>query len=119
MPIEVVLALMVGLRRLGLDRTNLAAWREFLVASGAILLFGVWQYSSHIGGFREAMGLVLAAFDEELVYRLAVMILVGAASAKLIGRNWRNSEDWGWCPASWRSWRRVSCSRCFLVTSRR
>ncbi|MFI5053345.1 MAG: CPBP family intramembrane glutamic endopeptidase, partial [Acidimicrobiia bacterium] len=98
LPIELVLALMVGLRRLGLDRANLMAWREFLVVSGAALLFGVWQYSSHIGGFREAMGLVLAALDEELVYRLAVMILVGAACAKLAGRNWRNSEDWGALP---------------------
>jgi membrane protease YdiL (CAAX protease family) len=95
MPIEVLLALMVGLRRLGLDRTNVRAWREFLIISGAVLLFGVWEYSSHIGGFREALGLVLAAFDEELVYRLAVLILVGAACAKLTGHNWRNSEDWG------------------------
>jgi membrane protease YdiL (CAAX protease family) len=97
-PLEIVLALMVGLRRLGLDRANLAAWREFLVASGATLLFGVWQYSSRIGGLREAIGLVVAAFDEELVYRLAVMILVGALCAKLVGRNWRNSEDWGGFP---------------------
>jgi hypothetical protein len=96
--IEMVLALMVGLRRLGLDRTNIAAWREFLVISGVALCFGVWQYSAHIGGFREAIGLVLAALDEELVYRLAVMILVGAMCAKLAGRNWRNSEDWGALP---------------------
>jgi membrane protease YdiL (CAAX protease family) len=98
LPIEVLLALMVGLRRLGLDRTNLRAWREFLLVSGGVLLFGVWEYSAHIGGFREALGLILAAFDEELVYRLAVMILVGAVCAKLAGRNWRNSEDWGVLP---------------------
>ena len=49
----------------------------------------------HIGGFAEAMGLVLAALDEEIVYRLAVLILVGAVVAKLSGRNWRNAEDWG------------------------
>jgi membrane protease YdiL (CAAX protease family) len=98
LPLEVVLALLVGLRRLGLDRRNLAAWREFLVVSGAALLFGVWQYSLHIDGFREAVGLVLAALDEELVYRLGVLILVGAACAKLTGRNWRNSEDWGGGP---------------------
>ena len=41
------------------------------------------------------MGLVLAALDEEIVYRLAVLILVGAIVAKLSGRNWRNAEDWG------------------------
>jgi membrane protease YdiL (CAAX protease family) len=44
------------------------------------------------------MGLVLAALDEELVYRLAVLILVGAVVAKLSGRNWRNAEDWGVVP---------------------
>jgi membrane protease YdiL (CAAX protease family) len=95
LPIELVLVAMVGWRRLGLDRTNLAAWREFLLIAGAALLFGVWEYSIHIGGFAEALGLVLAALDEEIVYRLAVLILVGAVAAKLTGRNWRNAEDWG------------------------
>lgn len=95
LPIEFLLVLMVGWRRLGLDRTNLAAWREFLVIAGAALFFGVWQYALHLGGFAEAIGLVLAALDEELVYRLAVLILVGATVAKLCGRNWRNAEDWG------------------------
>jgi membrane protease YdiL (CAAX protease family) len=95
LPLEFVLVAMVGWRRLGLDRTNLVAWREFLVIGGGALLFGVWQYSIHIGGFAEAMGLVLAALDEELVYRLAVLILVGATVARFSGRNWRNSEDWG------------------------
>jgi membrane protease YdiL (CAAX protease family) len=95
LPIELVLVVMVGWRRLGLDRTNLAAWREFLAISGAALFFGVTEYSKHIGGFAEAFGLVLAALDEEIVYRLAVLILVGAFAAKVIGRNWRNAEDWG------------------------
>ena len=95
LPLELVLAGMVGWRRLGLDRANLAAWREFLLIAGAALLFGVWEYSLHIGGFAEAMGLVLAALDEEFVYRLAVLILVGAVCAKVAGRNWRNAEDWG------------------------
>jgi hypothetical protein len=98
LPIEFVLVGMVGWRRLGLDRTNLVAWREFLLIAGAALLFGVWQYSLHIGGFAEAMGLVLAALDEEVVYRLAVLILVGATVAKLCGRHWRNAEDWGVAP---------------------
>jgi membrane protease YdiL (CAAX protease family) len=95
LPIELVLVVMVGWRRLGLDRTNLAAWHEFLAVGTAALLFGVIQYSRHIGGFAEAVGLVLAALDEEIVYRLAVLILVGATVAKLSGRNWRNAEDWG------------------------
>jgi Type II CAAX prenyl endopeptidase Rce1-like len=95
LPIEVVLVVMVGWRRLGLDRANLAAWHEFLAVGTAALLFGIIEYTRHIDGFAEAMGLVLAALDEEIVYRLAVLVLVGAIVAKLSGRNWRNAEDWG------------------------
>jgi hypothetical protein len=91
----VLLAFMVGKKRLGLDRANLMAWREFLAVSGTVLLFGMLQYSRNLGGTREAFGLSLAALGEELVYRLAVLILVGAACAAMAGRNWRNAEDWG------------------------
>jgi hypothetical protein len=72
LPLGIVLACMVGLRRLGLDRANFIAWREFLAATGAVLVFGIWAYSDHIGGFEEAIGLVR--------------------------RNWRNPEDWGLGP---------------------
>jgi membrane protease YdiL (CAAX protease family) len=94
-PLELALVVLLGWRRLGLDRTNLEAWHEFLGVGTAAMLFGVIQYSRHIGGVAEATGLVLAALDEEVVYRLAVLILVGALVAKLSGRNWRNAEDWG------------------------
>jgi membrane protease YdiL (CAAX protease family) len=95
LPLEVVLIALVGWRRLGLDRTNLLAWREFLAVAGAALVYAVVQYSVRIGGPAEALGLVLAALDEEVVYRLAVLVLVGSVAAKLSGRNWRNAEDWG------------------------
>jgi membrane protease YdiL (CAAX protease family) len=98
LPLEALLVAMVGWRRLGLDRRNLWAWREFLVVSGGVLVFGVWQYSIRVGGSREALGLVVAAFDEEMVYRLAVLVLVGALCAKIAGRNWRHTEDWGVVP---------------------
>jgi membrane protease YdiL (CAAX protease family) len=98
LPLGVALAIAVGLRRLGLDRANLLAWREFLVISSVALLFGAIQYTLHLGGAREAIGLVIAALGEELVYRLAVLVLVGAACAALLGRNWRNAEDWGVAP---------------------
>ncbi len=94
-PLGILLAVMVGLRRLGLDRANLMAWREFLVVSGAALVYGLVQYSMNLGGTDEAFGLAIAALGEELVYRLAVLILVGAACAAIVGRNWRNAEDWG------------------------
>jgi membrane protease YdiL (CAAX protease family) len=98
LPIGIVLACMVGRGRLGLDRANLLAWREFLSVSGVALGYGIWAYSSHVGGFEEAIGLVLGALDEELVYRLAVLIIVGAGAAALLRRNWRNPEDWGLGP---------------------
>ena len=98
LPIGIALALMVGLRRLGLDRTNLVAWREFLLVGGLVLALAVWHYSVRIGDPKEAGGLILAALDEELVYRLAVLIVVGAATAALLGRRWRNPEDWGIVP---------------------
>ncbi len=98
LPLGLVLAWMVGWRRLGLDRANLLAWREFLVVSGAVLVFGAVEYVSHIGSFDEVLGLVLGALDEELVYRLAVLIVIGAGCAAILGRNWRNPEDWGLGP---------------------
>jgi len=95
LPLEILLVSMIGFRRLGLDRANIWAWREFLAISGAVIVFGVYEYSVHVGGVTEALGLVLAAFDEEMVYRLAVLVLVGALCAKLSGHNWRHTEDWG------------------------
>jgi hypothetical protein len=98
LPLEILLVAMIGFRRLGLDRSNLLAWREFLGVSAAVIVFGVYQYAEHVGGFAEAMGLVIAAFDEEMVYRLAVLVLVGSLCAKLAGHNWRHTEDWGVVP---------------------
>jgi hypothetical protein len=98
LPLGILLTVMVGLRRLGLDRANLVAWREFLLLSGALLCFGVWGYGTRVGGPSEAIGLVIGALDEELVYRLAVLIIVGAGTAALWGRSWRNPEDWGLAP---------------------
>lgn len=95
LPLEILLVSMIGFRRLGLDRSNIWAWREFLGISGAVIVFGVFEYSAHVGGFAEALGLVLAAFDEEMVYRLAILVLVGSVCAKLSGHNWRHTEDWG------------------------
>ena len=95
LPLEVLLVTMIGFRRVGLDRSNIWAWREFLGVSTAVIGFGVYQYAVHVGGFTEGLGLVLAAFDEEMVYRLAILVVVGAACAKISGHNWRHTEDWG------------------------
>lgn len=95
LPLGILLALAVGLRRLGLDPANRWAWREFLLVSTIALVWAGYRYSVHIGGTAEAVGLVVAALGEELVYRLAALIVVGALVARLTGHNWRNSEDWG------------------------
>jgi membrane protease YdiL (CAAX protease family) len=98
LPLGLLLAALVGFRRLGVDRPNGWAWREFLIAAGISLMFGVVLYGVRIGGFPEAFGLVIAALGEELVYRLAVLLVVGVVCAAALGRNWRNAEDWGTGP---------------------
>ena len=98
LPLGILLALVIGLRRLGLDPANRWAWREFLIVSSIALVYAAWSYAVHIGGTAVAIGLIAAALGEELVYRLAVLIVVGAVMAKLMGQPWRNSEDWGALP---------------------
>ncbi len=98
LPFGLVLAGLVGWRRLGLDRRNLLAWREFLAVTGSVLVIGSIAYASESGTTGEVLGLILGALDEELVYRLAALIVIGAATAALMGRNWRNTEDWGFGP---------------------
>ena len=96
LPIEIVLVVMVGWRRLGLDRTNLAAWHEFLAVGTAALLFGVIQYARHIGGLRRSDG---ARRSPRSTRRSCTGSPSSSSSvpsvAKLSGRNWRNAEDWG------------------------
>jgi membrane protease YdiL (CAAX protease family) len=98
LPLGLLLAGTLGLNRLGLDRANRRAWREFLVVGGGVLLYAVISYAVNIGGWDEAVGLMLAALGEELVYRLAVIIVVGALCARLLGRDWRNASEWGLAP---------------------
>src|SRR5215470_3621915 len=97
LPLGVALAALVGFRRLGLDRANLEAWHEFLLFGVAAMGFGVYEFARH-GAFADAVGLIVGALGEELVYRLAVLVIVGALTAALLGRNWRNAEDWGAVP---------------------
>ena len=57
-PLGVLLAFMVGLNRLGLDRANLRAWREFLVVSGTALAVRDAPVLDEPRRPREAFGLV-------------------------------------------------------------
>jgi len=98
LPLGVLLALMIGPRRLGLDRANLRAWREFLVVTTFLVVYAVLMYGTSTGRWSEGVGLVIGALGEELVYRLAVIIAVGALCARLLGRDWRNASEWGLAP---------------------
>lgn len=100
LPLGLLLAWLVGPRHLGLDRPNRAAWGPFLVVTGVALVFALVAYGTRLGGWREGIGLAIAALGEELVYRLAVLAVVGAASAWLLGRNWRNASEWGAAPGA-------------------
>ena len=35
---------------------------------------------------------------EEIVYRLAILVVAGAAFARIMGRDWRNAAHWGTTP---------------------
>jgi membrane protease YdiL (CAAX protease family) len=98
LPFGLLLAGMIGLNRLGFDRTNRRAWREFLVIAGGVLVYTVFAYAQNIGGWPEALGLVMGALGEELVYRLAIIVVVGALCAWVLGRDWRNASEWGLAP---------------------
>jgi membrane protease YdiL (CAAX protease family) len=98
LPLGLLLAGLMGLRRLGLDRTNRRAWREFLVVGTAVLAYAVVSYGSLTGRWAESVGLVVAALGEELIYRLAVIVVIGALCARLLHRDWRNASEWGIAP---------------------
>jgi membrane protease YdiL (CAAX protease family) len=98
LPLGLLLAGLIGLNRLGFDRANRHAWREFLIIAGGVLVYTVVAYAQNIGGWPEALGLVLGALGEELVYRLAIIVVVGALCARLLGRDWRNASEWGLAP---------------------
>jgi membrane protease YdiL (CAAX protease family) len=95
LPLAVLLGARLGAAALGCTRASLRAWGEVTVGLGAVLLASVVAYSLDAGGPSEAGGLVVAAAGEELVYRLAVLIVAGALAARIIGRDWRNVEAWG------------------------
>ena len=119
LPLGILLACMVGLRRLGLDRANLRAWREFLIVGGFVLVFGIWRYSMYVHGGREALGLILAALGEELVYRLAVLSSSAPAAPSCSGATGATPRTGASSRASSRCSPPGSCSRCCPATSRR
>jgi membrane protease YdiL (CAAX protease family) len=98
LPVAVLLAVRVGLPALGLSRGAWRRWREFGIVAGATLVVAIAAYVLAVGGAAEAGGLVVAALGEELVYRFAALIVVGAVVAAVTGRDWRRPARWGTAP---------------------
>lgn len=98
LPLALALIWLVGARRIGCSRESLAAWREFLVVTGIAIGAATIAYAHSIAGWREVEGVVVTAAGEEVVYRLGALLLVGAACARLAGREWRDTAKWGTGP---------------------
>jgi hypothetical protein len=99
LPLGLVLVALIGARNLGFSRRSLLAWREFLMLGGPIVLVWCIAYPQSVAAWRDVEGIVVAVAGEELVYRLAAVVLVGSLCAKLAGRNWRDTAAWGDGPA--------------------
>jgi hypothetical protein len=95
LPLALFLAVLVGPRVLGFTRRHLHVWREFLVFGAGLVLLGASTYQASTAAARELEGVFLTIVTEELVYRLAAVVLIGALCARLAGRNWRDTAEWG------------------------
>ena len=98
LPVGATLVVLVGWTRVGGSRRSLAAWREYLVGGSLTVLVAALAYAPTIAGWREVEGVTLAAAGEEIVYRLAAVLLIGAACARTCGRDWRDTSRWGTGP---------------------
>lgn len=99
LPLGALLIALIGPRNLGFSRQSFRAWREFLMLGGPIVLVWCISYPQSVAAGRDVEGIVVAVAGEELVYRLAAVVLVGALCARCAGRNWRDTADWGTGPA--------------------
>lgn len=97
--LAVLLVALIGPRHLGFSRRSLSAWREFLIIGIPTLVVWCISYPQSVAEFRDVEGIVVAVAGEELVYRLAAVILIGAMCARIAGRNWRDTAQWGTGPA--------------------
>lgn len=98
LPFAIVVACWIGLPALGVSRRGWTRWREYGAAMLVFLVTGVVLCATELGSGVEAGGFVVAALGEELVYRLAALVVVGALVAALAGRDWRNPQGWGTGP---------------------
>ncbi|HEU5301103.1 MAG TPA: CPBP family intramembrane glutamic endopeptidase [Acidimicrobiia bacterium] len=94
-PLAVLLALRIGIGAVGFSGATLFRWREFAVGAAILVPIAVGGYVGAAGTSTDAAGLLVAAAGEELVYRFAMLLLVGAAAARVMGRDWRRPARWG------------------------
>src|SRR5919204_2070924 len=99
LPLALVLVALIGPRPLGFSRASLRAWREFLLLGGPLVLVWSISYPGNVAVLRDVEGVVIAVAGEELVYRLAAVLLIRAMCARFAGRNWRDTAHWGGGPA--------------------
>lgn len=98
LPFGIAVACWIGLPALGVCRRGWGRWREYGTMTLAFLSAGVVLCATELGSGVEAGAFVVAAVGEELVYRLAALVVVGALVAAAAGRDWRNPEGWGTGP---------------------
>jgi hypothetical protein len=98
LPFALVLVAMVGAARVGGDRALLAAWREFLIGAVSAVAVASLAWADALGGSERIVGVLIGATTEELVYRLAAILVIGAGCARLLGRDWRDTANWGGAP---------------------
>jgi hypothetical protein len=98
LPLAFALVIAVGWQRVGGSRRSLWAWREYLVGGSLTVLVAALAYVHSIAGWREIEGVTLTAIGEEIVYRLAALLVIGAITARLCRREWRDTAKWGTGP---------------------
>jgi membrane protease YdiL (CAAX protease family) len=95
LPLAAVLVARLHARRPDRSGRGRAAWREFTVGIGVVLVLVAVGYGVALGRPVEAVGLIVAAVGEELVFRLAAVLVIGAVVAAVLGRDWAHPRRWG------------------------
>jgi CAAX prenyl protease-like protein len=99
LPAAVLLVGLVGWECVGASRRMVLAWREYVVG-GTLVVAAAIVGSVHAPAstWQDVEGVTITAAGEEVVYRLAAVLVVGALCAWLLGRNWRDTQHWGTGP---------------------
>jgi hypothetical protein len=100
LPVAALLVWLVGWETVGASRRMVSAWREYLVGGSLTVLVAALASARSIGAWHDIEGVTITVVGEEIVYRLAAVLVVGALFARVCGRDWRNTSEWGTFPIS-------------------